>query len=129
MNKENLSKKVFWQKRLSTLILFSLVPAVALPVSPMKKNECMAPILVTDQIPRRFENFLLQGWQINVLKGETFIWISGAIDSMHLRKGVPNQFDQLRERLETYGISFSDISLSQNISCTTFQVKQELKAL
>jgi hypothetical protein len=127
MKKENLSKKVFWQKRFLTLILFSLVPAVALPVSPIQKNECMAPILVTDQISRKHENFVLKGWQINVLKGETFIWISGAIDSMHLKKEVPNQFDQLKGQLENYGINFSDISLSQNISCTTFQVKQELK--
>jgi len=127
MKKENRIKKVFWRKQFLILILFSLAPSVALPMSPIQKNECIAPILFTDQISQDYENFFLQGWRVSFLKYERFIWISGAIDSIHLEKEGLNQFDQLRDHLENFGISFSDLKLVQNTSCTTFQLKQELE--
>jgi len=96
-------------------------------MSPIQKNECIAPILFTDQISQDYENFFLQGWRVSFLKDERFIWISGAIDSIHLEKEGLNQFDQLRDHLENFGISFSDLKLVQNTSCTTFQLKQELE--
>ena len=127
MKKENRIKNVFWRKQFLILILFSLAPSVALPMSPIQKNECIAPILFTDQISQDYENFFLQGWRVSFLKDERFIWISGAIDSIHLEKEGLNQFDQLRDHLENFGISFSDLKLVQNTSCTTFQLKQELE--